>query len=539
MKRTFWFILLGSLLIIGLLAGCAQSAATTTPPPTTSSVSAPTSSAAATKASTPATTPAAQQPQYGGTLKLSYSSGPLSLGDSATMTGRNYFFVLPVLDFFLDQDANGDPLPKLATSWEIDPNGKYTIFHLRKGVTFQDGTPWDAKAAKANLEAFMAAPIISLPGVTSIDVVDDYTIRLNTKFYSDVVISNLTAPISSAANLAKGADAIKLSPVGTGPFKLADFQRDTVVKYQKWDGYWDKGKPYVDGIEIDIIADAMTASAAFQRGDTQWLDQPSVPAGVDLKAKGYPYTYIIGNELGLSPDSKNPGSIFTNLKVRQALNYAIDRKAIADKVGRGFLIPRPQWSNVGRPGYIPGMDYTYDPAKAKQLLAEAGYPDGFQTSIIYPPPPYADENAVLAVQSYLAAVGINAQLNKVENAKWTDERYTSGWKDGLIYMQSGAFASMSRSFTMSLGASRHDYFSTVRPAGTEDLLQQIGSTIDPKAKEALIQKMTQQLQDDATFVPLFFSVNTAFFSQNVHDTGRYDARQQLSAWNPQSAWLSK
>jgi len=538
MKTTFWFMLL-VLILIGIMAGCSQPAATSATTAATTSVAAQTSSPTTTKAPTSSTTPAKLQPQYGGTLNLSYASGPLSLGDSATMTGRNYFFVLPVLEFFLEQDGNGDPLPKLATSWEIDPKGTYTIFHLRKGVTFQDGTTWDAKAAKANLEAFMAAPVISLPGVTSIDVVDDYTIRLNTKNYSDVVLGNLTAPISSAANLAKGADAIKLSPVGTGPFKLADFARDTRVKYQKWDGYWDKGKPYLDGVEISIISDSMTASAAFQKGDTQWIDQPSVPVGVDLKGKGYAYNYIVGNELGLTPDSKNPGSIFNNLKVRQALNYAIDRQAVAEKVGRGFLLPRTQWSNVGKPGYIADMSWTYDPAKAKQLLAEAGYPNGFQTSIIYPPPPYADENAITAIQSYLTAIGINAKLEKVENAKWTDERYNTGWKDGLIYMQSGAFASLSRSLTMGLDAARHDYFSTARPAGTQELLQQIGATIDPKAKEALIQKLTKLIQDDAMFVPLFFSVNTAFFSTNIHDTGRYNERQQLSWWSPQDAWLSK
>jgi peptide/nickel transport system substrate-binding protein len=529
MKRTFWIILLGLTLIL-LLIGCAQPAAT----PVTS----PTTSQAATKAATPSTA-AAQQPQSGGILKLSYASGPLTLGDSPVMTGRNYFFVLPALEFFVEQDSNGDPLPKLATSWEIDPNGKYTIFHLRKGVKFQDGTPWNAQAAKVNLDAIMAAPIVSLPGVTSVDVVDEYTVRLNTTFYSDVVIANLTTPISSPANLAKGMDAIKLTPVGTGPFKLADFKRDTLVKYQKWDGYWDQGKPYLDGIEINIIPDSSTASATFQKGDTQWIDQPNVPVGVDLKAKGYPYSYIIGNELGLAPDSNNPGSIFANFKVRQALNYAINRKPIADSVGRGFLIPRYQWSNVNRPGYIPGMDWTYDPAKAKQLLTEAGYPDGFQTSIYYPPAPYADETAVTAVQSDLTAVGIKATLVKTENAKWTEQRYNSGWKDGLIYMQSGAFASMSRSLTMGLDASRHDYFSMKRPAGIQDLMQQIGSTLDPKAKSALIDKMTKQIQDDATFVPLFFSVNTAFFSSKVHDTGRYDSRQQLSLWSPQSAWLSK
>lgn len=330
MKRTFWIVLLG-LMIIGLLAGCAQPAATSTTAPPTSKATA--------QASISPTAPASQQPKSGGTLKLSYASGPLTLGDSPTMTGRNYFFVLPTLEFFVEQDSNGDPLPKLATSWEIDPNGKFTIFHLRKGVKFQDGTPWNAQAAKVNLEAFMAAPIISLPGVTSVEVVDEYTVRLNTTSYSDVVIANLTAPISSPANLAKGMDAIKLSPVGTGPFKLVDFARDTHVKYQKWDGYWDQGKPYLDGIEINIIPDSSTSSATFQRGDTQWIDQPNVPVGVDLKAKGYPYSYIVGNELGLAPDSNNPNSIFANVKVRQALNYAINRKPIAESVGRGFLLP--------------------------------------------------------------------------------------------------------------------------------------------------------------------------------------------------------
>jgi ABC-type transport system substrate-binding protein len=106
-------------------------------------------------------------------------------------------------------------------------------------------------------------------------------------------------------------------------------------------------------------------------------------------------------------------------------------------------------------------------------------------------------------------------------------------------MQSGAFASVSRSLTMGFSESRHDYFSMVRPVGLEDLLQQIQATPDFEQQKALAEKISKLLYDDATFVPLYFSINVAFTQPYVHDLGRYDERQQLSQWSPQDAWISK
>ena len=453
------------ILVVGLLLlSCTTPAATPTPTPTPTPA--------------PKTAPT-EQPQYGGILKFIRNAGPTRIGWAPLVIGEDYFAASPALEHLFLSDNKGQATPMLATDWKWDPNGNFVILNLRKGVRFHDGTDWNANAAKYDLDLHMKERPADLTGVTSIDVIDEYTIRLNTKSYNAYLIYVLTSlDMASPTALAKGKDAVLYYPVGTGPFKFVDFKRDAYLKYQRFDDYWG-GKPYLDGVEMYFVPDPMTASASFQAGEAQMLEQIPYKETRDLISKGYPYLSSNGTMSGLAPDSANAKSVYADKRVRQALDYAIDRKAIMNALGFGFSVARDQMYTPGSTGYISGLSRPYDPAKAKELLAAAGYPNGFKTTIICDTQ-RANRDIMVAVQDYLLKVGIDAKLDFADPARWGEYRRVSGWKDALIYMNNAVMPNPGKNILSMLSKEYGDYPSMLRPAEMEDLFKKLVITVDPQ-----------------------------------------------------------
>ena len=189
--------------------------------------------------------------------------------------------------------------------------------------------------------------------------------------------------VSPTAAQKNGNDWMKTNEAGTGPFTLKTFTRDVAVQYVRYDNYW-AGKAYLDAITLNIIADANTARMAFEAGQDDVFSSTVDAVTSDLIKKGYVLQARPGPLMALVPDSKHDTSPFAKLGVRQALSYAIDRDGMAKTLGYGF------WEVVTQPnaayqfGHIDSsqVPYKYDPAKAKQLLSDAGYAQGFTTSII-------------------------------------------------------------------------------------------------------------------------------------------------------------
>ena len=179
--------------------------------------------------------------------------------------------------------------------------------------------------------------------------------------------------VSKASFEKNGADASKMLPVGTGPYQFKSFVRDTSLEYSRFDGYWG-GKPFLDGIKYTYIVDPTTAQIAFEAGQG---DVMQVAAGgsvaADMIAKGFKYEKRPGPMMNLIPDSKNATSPLANIKVRQAVAYAIDRQTISTSLGHGL------WDAVNQPatadslGHIDTNMYAFNPTTAKQLLSDAGF----------------------------------------------------------------------------------------------------------------------------------------------------------------------
>ena len=365
-------------------------------------------------------------------------------------------------------------LPVLATDWTVAPDNKSITFNLRKGVKFHDGTDFNAQAVKWNMERMMATKRSEVSQWDSIEVTGDYSIRLNLKTFQNTVLNGLEgtagAMVSPTAAQKNGLDWIKLNPVGTGPYKFKSFSRDVSLEYTRFDDYWG-GKPYLDGTQFIYISDATTARFAFQSGVADVVSTMTDSVTADLIKQGNKMEKRPGAMMQLIPDSKHTTSPFADLKVRQAISYAIDRQGLANTLGYGL------WEVVNQPaianhfGHIDNSPYTYDVAKAKQLMKESGYPNGFKTTIISSSTFVRDP--LVAIQAQLAAIGINAELRLVEFAAWND--YVSkGWDNALLWVTLGATDTNYAAFLdRYYGAKSIRYPVMAKPAGLTELITKL------------------------------------------------------------------
>ncbi|MBI2848120.1 MAG: hypothetical protein HYX83_02995 [Chloroflexi bacterium] len=435
--------------------------------------------------------------------------------------------------------------PLLATSWEIAPDGKSITFILRRGVKFHDGTDFNAQAVKYNFDLHIQAKTPEFALVTSVDVVDDYRVRLNLSqwnsmlfFWLGIHVGLINSPTAIKNN---GVDWAMRNPVGTGPFKLASFEKDVSIKYQRFEGYWDKGKPYLDGVEYLYIKDPLVAAAAFQAGqaDLWWISGGVSPKSVsELQAKGYTAISIPSSAISLFPDSKNTDSPFADKRVRQAVEYAIDKPAIAKALGYGFWEPLDQPTGNGYPSYNTDLKpRSYDPAKAKQLLADAGYSKGLKITLTYQTGTI-DKDALVAVQRFLGEVGIEVTIDPADAGRWLVYRQ-QGWKNGLIAQ---TFSIMNRNnfFHGAVNAFPPDYFlaaSALRPTGYAELVNQGLAAKDFDSLKTLGQKAVRLLFEETAFIPLYSTKSSAVKQRSVRDDGHMEVHSVL--WYPADTWISK
>src|SRR4051794_724254 len=352
-----------------------------------------------------APTPAAQQsaakpdqsgqPQNGGIMRVvENAEGGAPLGTPWEIRGIDTKLPKPAIETLLREDPNGNYSPWLAESWKVDPATNSLTLSLAKGVKFQDGTDFNAEAVKWNLQHAIDAKNVT--GWKSFDAVDPTTLRINFEAYQNDYLSALSGTtvggmISPTAFDKNGLEGARNNPVGTGPFKLDSFERGSKLRYVKWDGYWKKaqGLPHLDGVEYLFIRDSMTQQTAMLAKGDQRVDVLASTSGEQaaaLKAQGLNVLSMPVGPVSLIPDSKNADSPLSKEKVREAISYAIDRESIAKARGFGYWQPAYQLPNPGSPQFLTDFaGHKYDAAKAKQLLAEGGFPTGFKTRIIIMP----------------------------------------------------------------------------------------------------------------------------------------------------------
>ena len=290
---------------------------------------------------------AEQKGKYGGIAKMNFRNSAGRFGNPLNIRHSDRLYAgwggLEQLVVFSEKNI-GQLVPQLASSWELAPDRSSYTFHLRKGIKFSDGTDFNAQAVKWNLEKVRLSKRPYFKNVTSIDIIDDHTIRFNLSQWNAMFLYQLEEMvgfiISPTAFEKHGEKWADTHPVGTGPFKLKDFKRNIHFKTEKNDNYWEKGKPYLDGVEIYNIAEEVTAMAALLKGELHALKMMKAVTGNELKGKGVEFKVNVGGQMGLYFNSTNPKSVWSDRRMREALEYAVNKEDIAKELGLGFVEPR-------------------------------------------------------------------------------------------------------------------------------------------------------------------------------------------------------
>jgi len=556
MKKWLLTLLAISLISMLFISACSTSAttspattskapATTTsaPPQTTSATSKPATTAPAT--SVPGPNPAAK---YGGTFKILTILQLTNIGDP----GKD----LPLADTIYSQAAceyltsrdnkDASVIPQLATAWQASPDNKSITFTLRKGVKFHDGTVFDAKAAKFNLDLAINGKLASMANASSVDIVDDNTIRVNLKQIDLFILQGdiRVIMVSPTAYAKLGSDAM-FHPVGTGAYKFASYQTQVRLTYDRFDDYW-KGKPYLDHLTFEFIASETTEMAAFKAGDGDAVIRISEQPIAALKPLNIGLNTAPTAAWAMIYNSKDPNSPFSNLKVRQAVSYAIDAPAIAKAQSFGEQSYVNQFS--ARPE-VPGttynsnvVGYPFNPDKAKQLLKEAGYTNGFTTKLFYLNVPDIT-NLSTAVAGYLNNVGIKATLDAGDPARWATETRMEFSGIAPFYISVNPLENMANQFYYQLGgiaasAGGRWPVATI-PADYLALVKQVAAEPNQAKRTALFQQMNKMIIDTYCLAtPIYVGVTGAAFNPlAVHD---FDVSVlNATYWHPDYVWVTK
>jgi ABC-type transport system substrate-binding protein len=359
------------------------------------------------------------------TLVVAVDANPSSLDIQDAQTFLTGLVLgIHVYDRLFEQSPQGLK-PGLAERWETSADGKSWTFHLRRGVKFHDGTPLTARSVKESIDRVMD-PALKLrqaskfAGVTAVEVVGEHAVRIATSRPLGALPGNLSHQAGGAIQSPAAARAGKF-PVGTGPFKFVEYVPDERLVLEANRDYWG-GAPGIDRLVFRMVPEARTRLALLQSGGAHViynvapneLEGLRKDASIHVEAPPSAGWRIYGFNTQKKP--------FTDVRVRQALNHAVDREAIVKNVFRGVGHAADSPFGPGMFGYAPTLKYAFDPARAKKLLAEAGYPNGFKTTMVVSPSEVSSGAEVAAaVQAYLQQVGVQAEIVSLEQATWLAE----------------------------------------------------------------------------------------------------------------------
>jgi ABC-type transport system substrate-binding protein len=507
----------------------AQSTTTTAPPTTTTT--APTTTTAA-----PTT---AAGPKKGGTLRVIYPYSPNTTpGWPGDTTNPQKMWANWVCFEGLVKLNKSVPSPWLATDWTWGPNNAYIDFNLRKDVKFHDGTNFTAESVVTHVNQLFTDKNAVTVNWDKIEKTGDYSFRLTLKKYMRDFWTNLggwdMVFTSDTQFKAKGLDYVKEHPVGTGPFKFASFDKDVALKFVKNENYWQPGKPYLDEVDYLTVKESLTQQAKMQSKEGDALVLQTGKILQDLKAAGCVVLSSTESSNMLMFDTKNADSPTTNPKVRQAIEYAINKQEIADSVGFGGMKPNNQIPFENNPAYNPNLPAReYNPEKAKALLAEAGYPNGLTLTMISE---NAGQDFAVMFQSYLKAVGITLNLEMVDNAKLWNYLFT-GWK-GIISIGFGMGTNLPnfvRTYFPPVGAFN------VSVKVPDDILAKIDVAMtqtDDAKFQTMSNEISQWIWDEAFFVPTVGVAMGYIFQQDVKDHEMMLV-WDFNTWSPEKTWLDR
>lgn len=384
-------------------------------------------------------------PVYGGTLKVALPAELPGL-DPTTNTAAviDRVFYNNVYQGLVRIDRNGEIVPCLASSWEISEGGKLYRFHLRKGVSFHDGSDFTSADVEYSLER-VSDPNTAVPHPEYYSNVEE----INTPMASLVEIRLAESSSTFLFNLArgdsvilpKGVEDISSNPVGTGPFMFKNWKEGSSVTLVSFKDYYEQDLPYLDKVVFEFIGDVNTQITALRSGDIDaiaYLNSPenalTLKDDKNLKVLEGVTTWEVILAMN---NSVRP---FSNLLVRKAINYALDRSEIIEGVTFGFGKPIGSLMSPTNPNYIDlTWVYSHQPEKARELLEQAGYPEGFAATLTLPSSYALSLRSGKIIAQQLKSVGIDLKIKKIGWGQWLQKVFTNAEYELTIIGHAEAF----------------------------------------------------------------------------------------------------
>ena len=369
----------------------------------------------------------ASTPQTGGNLIVCQPAEPPGLDPTAnTAAAIDRVVFSNIYEGLVKVDRDGKYIPGLAAAWDVSTDGKVYTFNLRKGVQFHNGEPFNSQVAKWNIERAKGEGTVNphpeyFRGIDKIETPDKQTLILTLKDVDALFITHMAEGDAVMLPM-KGYETAKSNPVGTGPFKFVKWVRGDRVEMVRNDTYWNPQLPYLDKVTFKFIGDPSAQLAALKAGDIDVIGSIQAPESAMELSKDKRFKVYAGTTTGeVIMSTNNKAKPFDNKLVRQAIAHAIDRKMVIDLVMFGYGTPIGSHWSPSTPYYkdLTGK-FPYNPEKARQLLAEAGYADGFEATIKLPAIYSYSKRAGIVIADLLKDIGITLNIEIVEWGQWIE-----------------------------------------------------------------------------------------------------------------------
>lgn len=395
--------------------------------------------------------------------------------------------------------GDGSVVPGLAKSWEISEDGLTYTFKLQDGVTFHDGTTMDAEDVKFTLERINAedsanAQKALFSAISEVTVIDPMTVEVKLSEPNGNLLFNL-AWGDAVIVAPESIDNIKQLPIGTGAFKFTSWTQGDNIMIEKNPNYW--GTPAtLDMATFKFISDPTAAFASMMAEDVDVFISFPAPENLPQFEADPRFQVLVGSTEGETIMAmNNKQEPFDDVKVREAVAHAIDRQSIIDGAMFGYGTPIGTHFAPHNPAYVDETDLSpFDPEKSRTLLAEAGFPDGFETTLDLPPPSYARRGGEI-IAAQLADVGITAKINNVEWAQWLETVF-NGKNFGLTVI--------SHTEPMDIGIyANPDYYFQYDNADFQGLMTKLNATTDPDTRTQIMGDAQKMISEDYVNAYLF------------------------------------
>ncbi len=408
--------------------------------------------------------------------------------------------------------ADGSVMPSLAESWDISEDGLTYTFHLQSGVKFHDGSDMTASDVvwslnRARAEDSVNAQKTLFENIADVRATDDTTVVVTLSTPTGNFLFNMAWGDAVVLNEGDDVEALKTAPNGTGAFTFTNWVQGDSITMSRNEAYWGEAAK-LESVTIKYISDPTAAFNAVMAGDVDAFPVFPAPENLPQFDADPRFTVIVGSTEGetiLSTNNKMPP--FDNPKVREALAHAIDRNAIIDGAMFGYGTPIGTHFAPHNQAY---MDLTgqssYDPDMARTLLAEAGFADGFTTTLKLPPPSYARRGGEI-IAAQLREVGIQTEVTNLEWGQWLEEVF-KGKDFGLTIV--------SHTEPMDIGIyANPEYYFQYDSTAFQALMDDLNAATDPAARTQILQAAQQMISDDYVNGYLFQLAKTGVANANI------------------------